>query len=164
MKPVLFIILTLVTSIVFSQANEKKQDSSLYTFVEISHGVGPEWKPAPASKDSSVLSRPVYEFKVTKATDSVPAKLNTVFGLAFKVNGPDTYDLKYTIEWVYPVPMDEGDGKLYGGVRTNLSMATNKDNDAFFTFTQPYQLIKGKWKLRIYFGDKKVYAQTFIVY
>lgn len=158
MKP-LFFLLLLVSVAVHAQ---NKEEAPAYTFVELNHGLAPNHVPAPDSVPWH--KREIYKFKIVKTTDSIPARLHTVFGIEFKVTGISTPDLHYITEWVYPKPIKEDDGRLYGAVKTSSSMSTNKEANASFYLTDKKELIKGDWKLNIYIEKKLVYSHVFVLY
>jgi hypothetical protein len=163
MKRILLIILLLTTKQIFSQVNSHQLP---YKILELNHGLGKPKDPKPTnSKDSAAAKNKPYEsFKVIKTTDSIPAKLNTTFGIEFKITGKDTADIHYTREWIYPVPMKENDGRKYRTTKTTLTMSTRQTENCDYVFDEPYELLKGKWTLNIYIEDQLVYTHIFIAY
>lgn len=165
MRIVLLIVLSFATGSGFTQNNTspKKQ---LYQFVELKHRLSKDKIPSkPKQKDSLAWGSGPYQFfKVIKSTDSVPARLNTVFGIEFKVTGMNNPDLRYTQEWIYPAPMKEEDGRKYALAKVNGTMSTNHDNTCSYSFGKSYELLKGPWKLNVYVENKLMFTRTFIVY
>ena len=166
MRTILLISLLLVASAGFSQASNKPEQKKPFKFIELNHGLGALKEPKQSkNRDSSVWGKNPYKpFKVVISTDSVPAKLNYVFGVEFKVAGKDTPDLAYTQEWIYPTPMKEDDGRKYRSAKINAAMSTNTANTCNYTFNESYELLKGNWKLNIYVENELMYSHTFIVY
>ena len=165
MKPLLTLLLCVAVSTTFSQNNNKAAVKPSYQFVLLAHGLSAEKRPVTHLKDSAWGDGPYQFFKVIKTTDSVPAKLNTVFGIEFKIACKDSLvDVRYTQEWIYPTPMKEEDGRKYGLVKTNGTLSTNEKNSAWFTFSKSYELLKGSWILNLYVEDKLVYTHRFLVY
>lgn len=161
MKPLLFFIL-LFSSTTINAQNTSGDELSNYKFIELGHGLAPDY--IPSADTIPWNKRPIYKFKIIKTTDSIPAKLHTVFGIEFKITGKQTPDLAYTVEWVYPKPIKEPDGRLYGAVKTGNSMSTNKETNASFYLNETYELVKGNWKLNVYIEKKLVYSHVFILY
>ena len=159
MKPLLFLLLLFSAAAAEAQ---NKEATAAYQFVKLNHGLAPGYFRPNDSLPWHKRER--YEFKIIKTTDSVPAKLHTVFGVEFKVTGTLNPDLHYTTEWVYPKPIKEADGRLYGAVQTNSTMSTNNEVDAGFYLLDTKQLIKGKWKLNIYIEKKLAYTHVFVLY
>lgn len=112
MKPLLTLLLCVTVSRAFSQQAGTAGVKPVYKFVLLAHGLSAPKKPVTNLKDTSGWADASYRyFKVIKTTDSVPAKLNTVFGIEFKIACRDSLvDVKYTEEWIYPTPMKEEDG------------------------------------------------------
>ncbi|MBL0358947.1 MAG: DUF3859 domain-containing protein [Chitinophagaceae bacterium] len=166
MKSILLFILILATDTVFSQVTKAPEEKVLYQFIELNHGLGAPREKVPANnKDSSAWSRrPPQEFKVIKATDSVPAILNTVFGVEFKVIAVQSTDVPYTVEWIYPIPMKEKDGTKYRAYKSSGRLWPNKPTGRYFELDEPYELLKGLWELNIYIENELKYSHRFIVH
>lgn len=159
MKPLFLLLLLFTAAAVYAQ---NKEAAPVYQFVKLNHGLAPGYF---RSNDSLPWhKREMYKFTIIKTTDSVPAKLNTVFGVEFKVTGISNPDLHYTTEWVYPKPIKEEDGRLYGAVQTNSSISTDQEVNAGFYLLDNKQLLKGKWKLNIYVEKKLLYTHVFVLY
>jgi len=163
MKRILLIALLFATQQIFSQQNSYKFP---YKILELNHGIGKPKDPKPTnSKDSAAArNKPSEPFKVIKTTDSIPAKLNTIFGVEFKITGKDTADIHYTREWIYPVPMKENDGRKYRATKSTATISSRQNGTSDYAFDEPYELLKGKWTLNIYVEDQLLYTHVFIVY
>lgn len=165
MKPLLTLLLCLTVSRAFSQQASTAGVKPVYKFVLLAHGLSAPKKPVTHLKDSAWGDGPYQYFKVIQSTDSVAAKLNTVFGIEFKIACRDSLvDVPFTEEWIYPTPMKEEDGRKYGMAKTNGTLSTNQKNTCSFTFSKPYELLKGRWTLNLYVEDKLMYTHRFLVY
>lgn len=163
MKKVLLILLLFATKQSFSQGNSQQFP---FKILELNHGIGKPKDPKPTnSKDSAAAkNKPSEPFKVIKTTDSIPAKLNTTFGVEFKITGKDTADIHYTREWIYPVPMKENDGRKYRATKNTATISSRQNGISDYTFYEPFCLLKGKWTLNIYVENQLLYTRVFIVY
>ncbi len=161
MKPLLFFMLLAFAATANAQKNAA-EDLPVYKFIELDHGLAPNYIPSPDSIPWN--KRPIYKFKIIKTTDSIPAKLHTAFGVEFKVTGNEKPDLAYVAEWIYPKPIKEPDGRLYGSVKAGNSISTNKETNASFYLSEPYELVKGNWKLNVYIEKKLLYSHVFVLY
>lgn len=145
-----------------SAQKEKNADTARWKFTELSHGISADY--VPVSDTIPWHKRPVYQFGIVKSTDSVPAKIHTVFGVSFKITGKDTLDVTCTTEWVYPQPIKEQDGNFYRAVRTTMSVPANVGKYIAYFLNEPWQLMKGKWKLNVYVDNKLLYSHSFLLY
>ena len=166
MKAILSFIVLLITNTCFSQTSDQQGKKLPFKFVELNHGVASPKPLVPAGgSDTSAWGRHIENpFKVIRTTDSVQAKLNEVFGVEFKVTGRDTPDVNYTTEWVYAAPMKEDDGRKYRSTKTSGQLTSNKPRSTYYVFNQPYQLLKGTWKVYIFIEKELMYTRSFIVY
>jgi hypothetical protein len=165
MKILLTTILCFAASSVFSQYNNNPEKKQLYQFVLLAHGLSASKTPVTHKKDSSAWGDGPYQFfKVIQTTDSVPAKLNTVFGIEYKLTGIDNPDVHYTEEWLYPSPLKESDGRKYASYKTNGTISVNKNNSCSYVLEKPNELLKGTWTLNLYIEGKLLFSHKFIVY
>ncbi len=154
-----FVLLVLCAGIVNAYAqNSDTAAIQPYRFVEIDHGLSTPYNP----NDSS--SSHTFKFKVIRTTDSIPEKLYSVFGVSYQIVGFKNADLRATVEWIYPKPIRETDGYLYGSQRTNLSLAANTETSCFFITSRVAEMVKGKWVLNYYLEGELVFSRNFIIY
>jgi len=156
------VMIMLLIGITASAQKVTTADTARLKFTELAHGISADY--VTVSDTIPWHKRPVYQFQVVKSTDSVPAKIHTVFGVSFKITGKDTLDLACTTEWIYPQPIKEQDGNLYRAVRTTMSVPANVGKYIAYFLNEPWQLMKGKWKLNVYVENKLLYSHHFLLY
>ncbi len=104
------------------------------------------------------------DVKLERVTNNIPAKLDTVFGVRFRIAGsPRNAKVPLTVIWRYPEP----------GIK-NPATGTTKFVDKYISekrvgevatfywnLSVDYVLVPGTWTLEIWQGERQLLAQDF---
>jgi Domain of unknown function (DUF3859) len=158
---IFFLILSL-----FVFLNGHSQSNKAVEFVEINHGmVKVSRERTEIQINSPTGSRGILEsFEFIKITDSVPAILKNNFGIEYMLKTADSTEIDVTIEWLYPEKITNTEGKKFKTIKYTTQRYTNEPTFSSYSLDEPYELVKGKWKMNIYAYEKLLYSKTFILY
>ncbi|WP_339512262.1 DUF3859 domain-containing protein [Pseudomonas sp. RL_15y_Pfl2_60] len=107
-----------------------------------------------------VLTRANQEIE---ATDSVPAKLGTKFGMRYKLTGKTVDAEPLTLLYLTP-GVTSPDGQRHDKFVVTQKMVPGAPLDTMaFEFTEPYEVVPGQWQFMVFQGDRKLAEQTFTV-
>jgi hypothetical protein len=157
----LFFIYTL-----FAIVNSYSQNSKAIEFVEINYGmVKVSRERTEIQANSPTGSRGILEsFEFINITDSVPAVLKNNFGIEYMLKATDSTEIDVTIEWIYPEKIINTEGKKFKTIKYTTQRYTNEPTFSSYSLDEPYELVKGKWKMNIYAYNKLLYSKTFILF
>ena len=154
----------------FSCGNVKKEsvviNPNATTFKETNFGLteSQTYKGDPQPNSPTGFYVESRNFRFTKKTNIIPAKLNTQFGVEYVFNSKTTHNITISSEWVFPSTMTNKEGKKFDKLSfDDLSISTNDTRHSTYVFENDYEIIKGNWYYRIFFKGKMIYQKTFIV-
>ena len=149
----------------FTFVNSYSQINKAIEFVEINHGmVKVSREKTEKLANSPTGSRGVLEsFEFINITDTVPAVLKNNFGIEYMLNTADSTEIDVTIEWIYPEKIINTEGKKFKTIKYTTQRYTNEPTFSSYSLDEPYELVKGKWKMNIYAYNKLLYSKTFIL-
>jgi hypothetical protein len=97
-------------------------------------------------------------------TDGVPLELGESFGFRFKVKDSKAGGVKAKIITNTPGLIDPSKSKAQMDYVTEITLQAGQPYDVFFTFSQPWEMVTGKWKLRVETEKGEVLSHDFDVY
>lgn len=156
----------LILSTLFYFTNSSAQSKPAMEFVEINYGmIKGNREKTEAFKNSPTGDRGLLaDFVFIKITDSVPAVLKNNFGVEYMIRTADSTGIAVTIEWIYPDKIINGDGKKFKSIKYTTERYTNEPTFSSYSLDEPYEVVKGPWKMSIYAYNKLLYSKTFILY
>jgi hypothetical protein len=86
------------------------------------------------------------------------------FGVVYIVNAKDTVDIDVVIEWIYPEKITNTNGEKFKSIKYSTRRPTNIPSASSYSLDEPYEMVKGEWKMNIYIENKRVCSKTFILY
>ncbi len=98
-------------------------------------------------------------------TDLIPAKIKTTFGFRYVLNGkPKGAAVKIRTAYTFPTMTNPTTGKV--SIREEawrLEPIGNKQIGIFWKFTEPWEVLPGKWTLSLYDDQRLLIEKTFTV-
>lgn len=80
------------------------------------------------------------------------------------VKSKDTVNIEIAIEWIYPEKITNQKGEKFNSIKYTTKRPTNIPSASSYSLDEPYETIKGDWKMNIYIENKRVCSRTFVLY
>ena len=164
------IILTLITLLVFqtsfAQTTIKSKTFGDLEFKELEFGLAK----VKGRKTEELATSPtgthgwLEDFEIIDKTTSIQALPKANFGVVYIVNAKDTVDIDVVIEWIYPKKITNDKGQEFKSIKYTTKRPTNIPSASSYSLDEPYETVKGDWKMNIYIENKKVCSKTFVLY
>ena len=106
----------------------------------------------------------LQDFEIIAITDSIRIASKADFGVVYMIHAADTVDIAVDLEWIYPQKIINDKGEAFKSIRYTTQRPTNIPSASSYSLDEPYEMVKGPWKLNIYIENKKVFSRTFILY
>jgi len=134
-------------------------------FKELSHGI---YISTVDSIDSSKYSQIghhsfVKDVDLLFVTDTINGEIGTHFGIEYMVKTPFDTSLNIKKVWIFPDKMIGENGKKYYQLKRDLTIDTNASLFTSYGFDNDFEIIPGKWILRLYCNSKLLYEKIFII-
>ena len=164
------VILTLITlftfQTLFAQTTIKSKTYGDLEFKELDYGLAR----VKGRKSEELTTSPtgthgwLEDFEIIDKTTSIQALAKANFGVVYIVNSKDTVDIDVVIEWIYPKKITNDKGQEFKSIKYTTKRPTNIPSASSYSLDEPYETIKGDWKMNIYIENKKVCTKTFVLY
>ena len=164
------IILTLITVLVFhtsfAQTTIKSKTFGNLEFKELEFGLAK----VKGRKTEVLTTSPtgthgwLEDFEIIDKTTSIQALPKANFGVVYIVNAKDTVDIDVVIEWIYPKKITNDKGQEFKSIKYTTKRPTNIPSASSYSLDDPYETVKGDWKMNIYIENKRVCSKTFVLY
>lgn len=112
---------------------------------------------------ASGTQRMLGETKFISQTDSIPAELETEFGVFYTFKSNKDITIPVTILWEYPNGMKDKEGNLLKEVKYTIFKETNFEHFSNYTL-EKNELIKGDWIFNLIVDGKIIYKKVFYLY
>jgi hypothetical protein len=86
------------------------------------------------------------------------------FGVVYIVNGRDKINIDVVIEWIFPEKITNDKGEKFKSIKYTTKRPTNIPSASSYSLDEPYEMVKGDWKMNIYIENKRVCSRTFVLY
>jgi len=140
-------------------------DSIQITFVELNYGKvetnGTKRIPDPNSPTGLHSLSANYQF--VERTDTVPAVLNTNFGVEYSIKSNVNSVVPIKTVWKFPGKMLNDKNREYSELSRVLPMYTNSRTYSSYKFDEPYEIMPGVWEIEFYYNNKLIYSKKFTV-
>jgi hypothetical protein len=132
-------------------------------FEELAHGIAKvsTTTTAKSSKSPSGNSVTHTGFKIIETTDTVPGKIDLVFGIEFKINSKKYDVIKLDRVWSFPNEIVDSSGNKFKDIRRTDYLKTNTWHWMGYTIEKDYEIVKGNWTLQYFYNGKEIYKKTF---
>jgi len=98
-----------------------------------------------------------------RQTNEVPARLGSKFGLRYRLAGKREADTPLTLLYLTPGVVTP-DGTRHDKFEVVQSLVSGAETDVMaFEFTEPHEIVVGRWHLMVFQGDRKLAEQMFDV-
>ncbi|MET1077304.1 MAG: DUF3859 domain-containing protein [Pseudomonas sp.] len=98
-----------------------------------------------------------------EATDQVPARLGSRFGLRFALTGKADNELPLTLLYLTPGVVTP-DGVRHDRFEVVQKLVPGAPHELMaFEFSEPYEVVPGEWRFLVFQGDRKLAEQRFQV-
>ena len=164
------IILTWITLLAFqtsyAQATIKSKTFGNLEFKELEFGLAK----VKGRKTEELTTSPtgthgwLEDFEIIDKTTSIQALPKANFGVVYIVNAKDTVDIDVVIEWIYPKKITNDKGQEFKSIKYTTKRPTNIPSASSYSLDEPYETVKGDWKMNIYIENKRVCSKTFVLY
>lgn len=101
---------------------------------------------------------------LARQTEGVPRELGKSFGFRVKVKDPKSGPVKVVITTATPGLLDPSKPKVQMDFVTQATFQPGETYDVFFTFSEPWEMVAGKWVLSVETDKGEVVSRTFDVY
>ena len=101
---------------------------------------------------------------LVRSTEGVPRELGTSFGFRFKVKDPKAGTIKAVQTTRTPGLIDPSRTKVQHDFTTELTLQPGQTYDVIFTFSEPWEMVAGKWELIVQTQKGETLSQIFDVY
>lgn len=115
------------------------------------------------SSPSGVQNMTSYT-KFIEATDSIPATIDTEFGVFYKFNSNKDITIPVTILWQYPDGMKGINGNTIRETKYTIHKETNFEHFSSYTLEEENELVKGDWIFAMIVNEKVIYKKVFHLY
>jgi len=98
-----------------------------------------------------------------RQTTEVPARLGSKFGLRYRLAGKREADAPLTLLYLTPGVVTP-DGTRHDKFEVVQALVSGAETDVMaFEFTEPHEIVVGRWHLMVFQGDRKLAEQMFDV-
>jgi Domain of unknown function (DUF3859) len=104
------------------------------------------------------------DFEIIHKSDSIQVLAKANFGVVYIVGAKDTVDIDIVIEWIYPEKITNDKGEKFKSIKYTTRRPTNIPSASSYSLDEPYEMVKGDWKMNIYIESKRVCSKTFVLY
>lgn len=166
MKFVLTILTVFVFTTTFAQVTVSSKTYGSLEFSELNHGLAKvkEGTREEARNTPTGTRGLLEDFEIVSQSDSVRITPKANFGVVFMVKAKDTLDIEVVIEWIFPEKITNDKGEKFKSVKYPTRRPTNTPSASSYSLDEPYEMVKGNWKMNIYVENKKVCSRTFFLY
>ena len=100
-----------------------------------------------------------------KQTVTVPAKISTLFGFGFVVHGRrDGAPIQLRLVYLFPDMIDPSSRRKSNRCEVKKIVKPEDNNSQMlWNFTEPFELVTGKWTFQIYEGNELILYKNFNV-
>jgi hypothetical protein len=166
MKVIFTVITFLFIQSTFSQTTINSKSHGILEFKELDYGLA-KVKDGTTDKLSNSPNGNhgwLEDFEIINKTDSILTLPKANFGVVYIVNAKDTVDIDVVIEWIYPEKITNTNGEKFKSIKYSTRRPTNIPSASSYSLDEPYEMVKGEWKMNIYIENKRVCSKTFILY
>jgi hypothetical protein len=131
--------------------------SGIYSVVDINRVVR---TPKTIARRSNLMN----SARLVKATDVIPARIDTVFGFEFLL--PHIGRLEeviLTIKLIHPPMKEPGSMNAAKEGEYDVSVDFSNRQVAFFCFNREWELVPGKWTFQVYYKEQLLTEKSFTV-
>ena len=164
---VIFTLLTLfVFQTSFSQMTVKSKTHGDLEFKELDYGLAKVKGRTTEELSTSPTGTHGWlkDFEIIDKTNSIQALPKANFGVVYIVKAKDTVDIDVVIEWIYPNKITNEKGEVFKSIKYTTKRPTNIPSASSYSLDEPYEMVKGDWKMNIYIENKRVCSKTFVLY
>ncbi len=166
MKTILALLTLLISQTTISQTTVNSKSFGALEYKELDYGLAKVKHGTTESLNSSPTGTHGWlaDFEITNKTDSIQALPKANFGVIYIVNANDTVDIDVVIEWIYPEKITNEKGEKFQSIKYTTKRPTNIPSASSYSLDEPYEMVKGDWKMNIYIENKRVCSRTFVLY
>jgi hypothetical protein len=166
MKVIFTFLILLIFQTTFSQTTVNSKSYGTLEFKELDFGLAK----VKAGTTEQLSSSPtgthgwLEDFEILNKTDSIQVLPKANFGVVYIVIAKDTVDIDVVIEWIYPQKITNDKGEKFKSIKYTTKRPTNIPSASSYSLDEPYEMVKGVWKMNIYIENKRVSSKTFVLY
>ena len=166
MKNIFTFFAIIIFQTTFSQTIINSKTHGTLEFKELDYGLAKIKKKTNVEQSNSPTGTRGWleDFEIIDKTDSIKGLLHSNFGVIYIVNAKDTMNVDVVIEWIYPQKITNNKGERFKSIKYTTQRPTNIPSASSYSLDEPYEIIKGEWKMNIYIENKRVCSKTFILY
>jgi hypothetical protein len=166
MKVILTLLTLLIVQTSFSQTTVNSKTNGILEFKELDYGLAR----VKGGKTEKLSTSPtgnhgwLKDFEIISKSDSIQVLPKANFGVVYIVNGRDKINIDVVIEWIFPEKITNDKGEKFKSIKYTTKRPTNIPSASSYSLDEPYEMVKGDWKMNIYIENKRVCSRTFVLY
>lgn len=163
MKAIFTFLTLLLFQSSFSQITVKSKTYGDLEFIELDYGLAKVKGRTTESLSTSPTGTHGWleDFEIIDKTFSIQTLPKANFGVVYMVKAKDTVDINVEIEWIYPKEITNEKGEKFERIKYSTKRPTNIPSASSYNLDEPYEMVKGDWKMNIYIENKRVCSKTF---
>lgn len=166
MKVIFTLLTLLIFQAAFSQITVNSKSYGALEFTELDHGLA-KVKGGTTEKLSNTPTGShgwLADFEIINKSDSIQVVKKANFGIVYIAKAKDTVNIDVVIEWIYPDKITNDKGEKFKTIKYTTKRPTNIPSASSYSLDEPYEMVKGDWKMNIYIENKRVCSRTFVLY
>ena len=166
MKVIFTLLTLLIFQTTFSQTTVNSKSYGTLEFKELDFGLAK----VKGGRTEQLSTSPtgthgwLEDFEIINKSDSIQVLPKANFGVVYIVNAKDTVDIDVVIEWIYPEKITNDKGEKFKSIKYTTKRPTNIPSASSYSLDEPYEMVKGDWKMNIYIENKRVCSRTFVLF
>ncbi len=166
MKVIFTLLTLLIFQTTFSQTTVNSKSYGTLEFKELDFGLAKVKGGTTEQLSNSPTGAHGWleDFEIINKSDSIQVLPKANFGVVYIVNSRDTVDIDVVIEWIYPEKITNDKGEKFRSIKYTTKRPTNIPSASSYSLDEPYEMVKGDWKMNIYIENKRVCSRTFVLY
>lgn len=102
-----------------------------------------------------------YKLNIIEATDTIKLYKDVQFGIEYFIKSSTTRLITLTTIWTFPSTMTNNEGKKFEKVEYQIDKYTNQYSYSNYTLEEPYEMLHGKWNVKILYKNKVLLDKNF---
>ncbi len=102
-----------------------------------------------------------YKLNILEHTDTIKLSKGVQFGIEYILEAPSAKPITITTIWTFPKTMTNDQGKKFDLAKYNIEKYTNQYTYSNYTLEDDYEMIPGKWNIKILFNNEELLNKDF---
>lgn len=102
-----------------------------------------------------------YKLNIIEKTDSIKLNIGNQFGIEYIIRSPSDKLVNLKTIWTFPSTMTNNEGRKFEKIEYKIDKYTNQYSYSNYTLEEPYEMIPGKWNIKIVHQAKIILNKDF---